>query len=328
MGSERLHGDPTVTLQQYRVRKFYRDMGLIFQKYGCDGVIDAGDTTDDREEIPIPTLHDVANGSSQFKATRSNNFKIIGNHEQYLKNTEVHVGRLFSPYFKVIRATKVIPTEGATLVFCSFPADHSEAEHWLQETAENIRGKKILIGHFSVIGGLMNSGEIKTGIHKDTLALYDLVLLGHIHRPQALLPNAFYIGSPFQQNYGERDEAKRVGIIDTVACKVKWIRLNGYPRYRIISLSEFQEMEQGEDRITVNLTSEEEVEAFYKLPQSIRATPNRQYEAEVVDREAEIRKRASLRETLENYVKIVNPKSKGIETEIDALVEIGEQLVS
>jgi hypothetical protein len=43
-----------------------------------------GDTTDDRQAIPIPTIHAVLKPLERFKG--GHNIKLMGNHEQWLKS--------------------------------------------------------------------------------------------------------------------------------------------------------------------------------------------------------------------------------------------------
>jgi hypothetical protein len=63
------------------------------------GLIDLGDTTDDRTSIPVPTINSLLSGLTPFRGW---NVKLIGNHEQFLRNATVNVGKLFERHFAVI----------------------------------------------------------------------------------------------------------------------------------------------------------------------------------------------------------------------------------
>jgi DNA repair exonuclease SbcCD nuclease subunit len=121
----------------------------------------------------------------------------------------------------------------------------------------------------------MNSGQAVTGIDIKSLRFANLVLLGHVHAPQTLGKGVHYVGSPFQQNWGEAGEPKRVAIVDTDACEVNWIPLVGYPEYRQVSVEQYEQIDinKTEDRFKVVITNPEEAQKFYSIPTSGAAEP-------------------------------------------------------
>ena len=54
--------NPAKTLQHYRTEKFFVDMQRIYAEHNCCGVIDLGDTTDDRTSITWPTIEVLGAG--------------------------------------------------------------------------------------------------------------------------------------------------------------------------------------------------------------------------------------------------------------------------
>lgn len=79
-------------------------------------------------------------------------------------------------------------------------------------TAEAFQCPHILVGHFTVRGCTVSSGQQMIGrdieISKEQIAFAkaDLVCLGHIHKEQVIPPNIFYSGSIFRVDWSELED--------------------------------------------------------------------------------------------------------------------------
>lgn len=275
-GSERLFSDPSLPLQHWRVDRFFKVLRALYQEHGCDGLVDLGDTTDDRSAIPVPTIDVLLSSLSTFPD--GEHFKLIGNHEQFLRNTRIHVGRLFASKFQVIDKREIFYDGDTALIMCSYPEDEADLTAWLEAKAEELRGTRtILFGHFQAAGSLVRNNTVLAGIPVITLDKFYLALLGHVHKPQTVGRNAHYVGSPFQQDFGEAGEDKRVAIVDTTAFTVTWLPLTGFgfPVYKTVLFDDFVEAvkKPNEDRLKVILSSPEESQLFYAHALSSRAEP-------------------------------------------------------
>lgn len=323
-GSERLFSDTSRSLQEYRVEKFYREAAKIYTKHGCDAVWDGGDTLDDRNSVPITVIDIVGRGIELFPKSRFN-FKIQGNHDTYLRNNEVHNGKLFSSVFRVIPGMEVIEHQDTAYFMCSYPSSEASLRDWIQENARRYRdSKKVLLGHFDVVGAKMPGGSMVTGIERSVLEPFDLVLLGHIHLPQSF-GNIHFIGSPFQQDFAERDQKKRVAIFDSSDMSIEWVELSGFPEYHNVSFDVFVKTvtDKSEDRWQVVLKDMKETEKFFAHPLSSRAEPIYSYdpqdEVEVAAAGESILS-LSTRDTLSHYLS-VNPPD--VQMDADEMVSIG-----
>lgn len=325
-GDELCFGRPNTTLQHYRVERFFDDMARIYAEHDCDGVVDLGDTTDDRSSIPIPTLEFL--GSGMAKLPEGDRWKITGNHEQYLRDTTVNNRRLFDHSFHVIDGRQIQMMGDWAAFFASYPADHGELTDWLVKEARRIRAPKILFGHFQVEGAFYQAGKAMTGVPLDALQPFSLVLLGHIHIPQSLTPKVHYVGSPFQQDWGETGQTKRVGIVNTNTMKVEWVPLTGYPEYRVVTLDEFKKLseQQTEHRYRVKLNSHEETEQFFQHPHFNRATAEYNYDETPAEPGAE-NQDWSFEGTCRRYLKMVPPAKVGIELSNDEMLEMTKLIV-
>ncbi len=104
--------------------------------------------------------------------------------------------------------------------------------------------KKILISHFGLNEAQLSSGiSIKTNIKINNLKKFDLVLLGHYHRPQQLA-NVYYVGSPIQLNRGEADEEKRFLVVNSETLEVESHKTMGYRKYFNIVLESKEELDE------------------------------------------------------------------------------------
>lgn len=284
-GAERLRSDPSIPLQRWRVQQFYRWATSLVQTRKLDAVWDLGDTTNDRTALLHPTVQAVTQGCAALTAGLSplHNYKLIGNHEQYSKGGQTHVGSLFHPYFRVIqnRGIFTLPEERLHIVCASFPSDSNELATWLDhvlvELAERDHTvmRNIILGHFTVQGATLSSGPTHQGIPHEALRHADCVLLGHVHRRQSLpgLKRAWYAGSPFQQDFGEaNDPQKCVAIIDTDTLEIEWVP-TPFPIYRTVSVSDLPTATQSNDVLKVLVRSSNEAQQLYASPHAHTVQP-------------------------------------------------------
>lgn len=346
-GHEKCHGDPTVPLQIARVDAFYQTLLKIYEEHQCDCLWDLGDTTDDRSSIPVPAIDVVCGNLGQFP--RSDwSLKLIGNHEQYLRNTSVHVGKMFSPYFNVVEGNQAfsLPGKNVRILACSYPADERDTVAWIadqRKLCKQTKEKVILLGHFQVMGSITGAGQLLAGIPKEELTWIDLGLLGHVHKPQTLTKKIHYVGSPFQQDWGETGESKRVGIVDVFNGTVEWVPIEGFPQYLSVNVAEFEELctPESEDRFKVVLRSQKEAAKFYALPLAHRAEPiydfdvtsqsTRDNDGENIDEKiaGKITGNAwSFEAVVQRYVERHKPEDSGIPASVEEMVGYGHEIVS
>lgn len=101
---------------------------------------------------------------------------------------------------------------------------------------------RILVSHFGLSEGMLNSGmSIVTDVSmRDLTGKYELVLLGHYHKPQELVKDgvrAFYVGSLIQLDWGERNEEKRFLVVDTNTLDVDSIPITKYKKHVQIDIT-------------------------------------------------------------------------------------------
>jgi DNA repair exonuclease SbcCD nuclease subunit len=104
------------------------------------------------------------------------------------------------------------------------------------------RRSKILVSHFGLSEGILNSGmSIVSDISlKDLIGKYQLVLLGHYHKPQEIIRDdisLYYVGSSVQLDWGEKNDEKRFLVVDSDTCEVESIPTSGYKKHVEIELT-------------------------------------------------------------------------------------------
>lgn len=331
-GSEKLFSDPSVPLQRYRVDLFYNRLKEIYDENRCNALWDLGDTTDDRTAIPIPTLTSISTGLSYYDFSEWN-IKLIGNHEQYLRSPEYDVGSIFRHVFHIPqKETVYAKIFGNVAVIC---ASYDESPDFLSRLVNIInehkfaKKKVLVLGHLLLTGTSMPSGVAKAGLPVNLFGGIT-AMLGHIHKPQELGSNIVYLGSPFQQNFGERDENKRLAIveIDGKNFKIRYLPLDGFPRYYRVSYKTFVESinPESEDRYEVVLKNKEESDQFYVHPLAWRATPIYEYQSSIKqdsDKTEVSIDYTDVRTLAKKYATTHDPKSFGIDMSIDELVDVG-----
>lgn len=325
-GDELCFTRPNVTLQHYRTEKFFDDMARVYTEHGCSGIVDLGDTTDDRSSIPIPTVEYLGTGMS--KLPDGERWKLTGNHEQYLRDTSVNNRRLFDHWFNVVDGRMIQMVEDTCLFFASYPADYNDLTHWLIAEARRVRGPKILFGHFEVQGAFYQNATAMSGVPQEVLAPFNLVILGHIHLPQSLTKRIHYVGSPFQQDWGEAGQQKRVAVVNTKSMTVEWVPMTGYPEYRKVTLAEFEKLatEKSEHRYRVVLNSHAESEQFFRHPHFNRAVAQYNYDETPPDQVVE-NPDWSFEGICRRYLKTVPPKKVGIEISEDEMMEVTHHIL-
>ena len=135
--------------------------------------------------------------------------------------------------------------------------------------------RKILISHFGLSEGVLNSGisivsDIKLA---DLIGKYELVLLGHYHKPQEIIRDdiqLYYVGSPIQLDWGEKGDEKRFLIVDTDTMDVQSIPTTGYKKHIELEinsqnkdevLKQAQEAKEAGDLVKIVKTEALEIES-------------------------------------------------------------------
>jgi DNA repair exonuclease SbcCD nuclease subunit len=180
----------------------------VMKTKGLDTIFFAGDAFHDRHEIGVNTLH-VA--KKFFDVLKDYDIHMIpGNHDAFLSSTvEVNSIEILSrENIHVYTSPTTISVGNKSVTFCPWKTD-----------IKNLEPVDMLIGHFEIPNFRMNAHKICD--HGDSsvnlLEKADAVITGHFHfREQRNYEQGYvlYLGSPYEMDFGDRDQQKGVSIIN------------------------------------------------------------------------------------------------------------------
>lgn len=110
---------------------------------------------------------------------------------------------------------------------------------------------KILISHFGLSEAQLSNGlSIMTNLKMSDLKKYQLVILGHYHKPQEIIKDdlqVYYTGSPIQLDWGEKGEEKRFLVFDNETLDIQSIPLTQYKKHIEIEINQDNNQEAIEE---------------------------------------------------------------------------------
>jgi len=157
-------------------------------------------------------------------------FVLDGNHDLSGKGADAISSLRSLEHMQNMDWITKMPDTGPLMDILCIPYSHNIVDHVKQNQ------RKILISHFGLNEGVLNSGiSIQSNISlADLYGKYELVLLGHYHKPQEIITDnikLYYVGSPIQLDWGEKGDEKRFLVVDTDTMDVKSIPTIGYKKH-------------------------------------------------------------------------------------------------
>lgn len=205
----------------------------VMQQNNLDTIFFAGDVFHDRHEIGVNTLHIAKkffDTLSKYKI-----FIIPGNHDAFLSSTvEVNsVEILAQDNIQVYTTPTTIKVNDKLVTFCPW-----------KTVVRDLEPVDMLVGHFEITNFRMNATKIcdHGDSSTDLLKIGKAVVTGHFHfREQRTYENGYvlYLGSPYEMDFGDREQQKGVSIIDfDDLTEIKFIENNTTPKHFRLKVSE------------------------------------------------------------------------------------------
>ena len=173
-----------------------------------------GDVFNRRKLIPTDVLHLTYELIQSYNTVLQ--YYIIGNHDMYDNNPQHTPLAVFSnlKHVNIIKEPTQVyfhPNVHFNLIPYSGPIPAKSAELTKQEY-------QILAIHYGVKNAKVgkNSFRLPSDLSTKTLKElnYDLTLVGHIHKPQALTDKIIVVGNPYQISFAESEEIKYFYVFD------------------------------------------------------------------------------------------------------------------
>ena len=206
----------------------------VMKSHKLDTIFFSGDVFHDRHEIGVNTLHVAKKFFNKLKDFQI--YILPGNHDCFLSSTvEVNsVEILAQENIHVFTTPTTIKVGDKTVTFCPWKTAISE-----------LSPVDMLLGHFEIPNFKMTSQKICD--HGDTstdlLQKAHCVVTGHFHyREYREYPNSkyvLYLGSPYEMDFGDRDQQKGVSIISFDNLNdITFVENNITPKHFRIKISE------------------------------------------------------------------------------------------
>ena len=197
-------------------------------------VVFAGDLFDKRNVIQTAMYNLVWNRIELFKREALELILIVGNHDQTTLDGTVHSLEPMKPIAKVIEEPTEIALSRRIWLTCVPYMEDTKALHKAVNRLHGPPGDiNILVAHMGLQGAKTGPVEYqpKEQLSVDDIGGFDFSFFGHYHKRQKMGKQKWYIGSPMQQNRGEREDLEKGFLVfDTDTLKIKNVPL-GFPEF-------------------------------------------------------------------------------------------------
>lgn len=197
--------------------------------YQCPAVC-IGDFWDQRAALAVRHLDLVQREFEKWGEEGVQLIIVPGNHDQVSMDGEVNAVRIFDAFPHITVATEPYADPERKLAFMPWREEPEKQA----EMFEALPGDGwTIFAHVEVKGALANSGKASAGrvtveqIEAHARACY----CGHYHGRQKLGDRTWYIGSPFEMNFGERDEPHGIAIVDSENVEPCFLDLDDFPKH-------------------------------------------------------------------------------------------------
>lgn len=208
----------------------------VMEDNNLDTIFFAGDVFHDRHEIGVNTLHIAKKFFS--KLSKYNVHIIPGNHDAFLSSTvEINSVEILENNNVFVYSTPTtILVDDKKVTFCP----------WKTEI-QSLDKVDMLVGHFEITNFKMNSTKIcdHGNNSADLLEKANAVVTGHFHFRECRTydDNKFvlYLGSPYEMDFGDREQHKGLTIIDFDTFKMDFVVNAINPKHFRIKISDILE---------------------------------------------------------------------------------------
>lgn len=172
-----------------------------------------------------------------FKKNDINITFLIGNHDcPQMDSTDFSILHAFKEYGNVVPYYEWEDIGNTRLHYLSYTHELPKFEIASKET-------NILFGHLEISSFQMDGNTIcSDGMDTSSFSIFNKVFSGHFHKHQ-LKDNIVYVGSPYQTRFSERFDDKGFIILDTDTTKWKFVRYEGAPVFKEISVEDIENVD-------------------------------------------------------------------------------------
>ncbi len=199
--------------------------------YGIKDLVFLGDWFHHRSQVNVLVLQKTLELMYQNLSNDLRFYFLVGNHDQYDSNGQVHSLYPFKMLGRVADLPCYIKIGDKLVGFIPYQVNRDQ---FLQDVDRLLRGQKvdILCLHQGVkeaqlLNGIAMGDESFISINE--LPDYLPIISGHIHKPQ-VVGNLLYVGNPLQQSFGDAGDRKGWYVLDDDG-EFEFIENNFSPRF-------------------------------------------------------------------------------------------------
>jgi DNA repair exonuclease SbcCD nuclease subunit len=216
--------------------EFAQWLDTTLKQKNIKDIIIAGDIFHNRHEIGVNTIHCA---SKFFEILKDYNIvAITGNHDCYYRDkSDVNsISILNRSNITIFQTFHSINFLNKKIAFCPWGTELNE-----------IPKSDIIFGHFEIVNFKMNTHKIcDHGFETEHLLdKSNLIITGHFHirehRKYKNKKSILYLGSPYELDFGDRDQTKGITILDIETLNTEFIENNVTPKHKKIKLTDLTE---------------------------------------------------------------------------------------
>ncbi len=199
-------------------------------------VIWLGDFLDTKEVIRGNCLNLLYN---RLKSSKLRHIIIVGNHDWFNLECQDHSLEVLKELENVMIIDK--PEWYQDMWFMPYMHDKAKIKDELKKIIEYDTEEfpkdpePILIGHFDISSFDYGNGFLcEDGLDVKDFKDFHLVVSGHFHKYQQK-QNVIYLGTPFSHSFGETDQKKFIGILDSET-KELTVEESCFPQHRTVTI--------------------------------------------------------------------------------------------
>jgi DNA repair exonuclease SbcCD nuclease subunit len=229
---------------------FAKWLDSVLKEKNIKDIVIAGDIFHNRHEIGVNTIHAAYKFFDILKDY--NIVAITGNHDCYYKDkSDINsVAILNKQNIRVFEDVTTFTEQNKKITFCPWGAE-----------LKDIPLSDIIFGHFEILNFKMNQHKIcDHGLETEHLLnKAQLIISGHFHyrehRKYSNGKSILYLGSPYELDFGDRDQIKGVSILNLENLQIEFIENNITPKHKKLKLSELLQEKDHLEKFTSDLTN-------------------------------------------------------------------------
>lgn len=210
-----------------------RALALLAYVRGCAieneaHVVCLGDFWDQRASLNVRQLDAVQREFEAWRAAGVHLILIPGNHDQVSLDGSVNAVRIFDAFAHVLVVNTPLYDPDTKLAFVPW-REESGAQ---QAVFDALPEGTTVFAHAEVQGASTNVGRASPG--RVSLAACERMratYCGHYHQRQRLGEHTWYIGSPFEMSFAERDQPHGIALVTRDEVEPAFLDLDEFPKH-------------------------------------------------------------------------------------------------